>query len=187
MRLTVRLILVVLCALSSASALRGLAPPSLRVGVRVGVPGGPPLFRSPYSTHLLDVAAEPRSTPVTAAALRVCAGALVVASLLFGLSTSRSAASYPSTTRSPPASVTTALPPRLSYWDFGGRLQRLEDTSFTKEDAREMEAERNKEKKEMAATMQTNFVISTSLTVVSLAISLAANEGFVAKLFPAQT
>ena len=44
--------------------------------------------------------------------------------------------------------MTTPLAPRLSYWDFGGRLQRLEDTSFTKEDAREMEAERKKENKE---------------------------------------
>ena len=103
--------------------------------------------------------------------------------------------------------MTTPLPPRLSYWDFGGRLQRLEDTSFTKEDAREMEAERKKEDKEMEAerkkdmqkmeaerkkenkemeaerkkdmqkmaeTVQTNFMISTSISVASLFFSLAA-------------
>ena len=195
----------------------------------------------------------------------MCAGALVVSSLLLGLSTPSSAASasFPSATSSPPASVTTLLPPRLSYWDFNGRVQRLKDVSFTKEDAREMEAARKKEMKEMeverkkemkemalsgllliaisaailrqdttarmdimeaerkteaeqlkaerkteaellkvdmetkeaqrktemkemANTTQRNFMISSFLTVVSLFISLAANEGFMAKLLPPQ-
>ena len=183
------LFLVAICALSTASARRGLAPPSLRLRV-----SRPPPLAHPAP---LAVAAKPRSAPVTAAARRVCAGALVAASLLLGLSTPSSAASDPSTTRSPPASVTPSLPPRLSYWDFGGRLQRLEDTAFTKEDAREMEAERKEEEKAkeaerkaemkvMADTMQTNFVISTLLTASSLVFSLAVNEDFMAKVFPPQ-
>jgi hypothetical protein len=98
------------------------------------------------------------------------------------------------------------LPPRLGTWDLFGRIQRLEDTSFTKEDAKAMEAERKKdanameariearmdkaeaERKEdakaMEARMQENFRLSTFLTIVSLFLSLAANERFVAKLFP---
>ena len=227
------LFLVAICALSTASARRGLAVPSLRLRV-----SRPPPLALPAP---LSVAAKPRSAPVTAAARQVCAGALLAASLLFGLSTPSSAASDPSTTRSPPASVTTPLPPRLSSWDFGGRLQRLEDTAFTKEDAREMEAERKKENKEivlsgllllgtvtailrqdttsrmdlmeavrkkeaeqlkvdmeakekirkdemkvMAETTQRNFMTTTFFTVVSLAISLAANKDFMAKVFPPQ-
>ena len=79
--------------------------------------------------------------------------------------------------------------------DFFGRIQRLEDTSFTKEDARAMEAERKEEARAMEARlearmdkaearMQENFLISTFLTIVSLFTSLAANEKFVAKFFP---
>ena len=94
------------------------------------------------------------------------------------------------------------LPPRLSTWDFAGRIQRLEDTSFTKEDARLLEVTRKEEarllevdrKEEVKAMiarmdrtdekMQENFRTTTFLSIVSLFISLAANEGFVAKLFP---
>jgi hypothetical protein len=130
------------------------------------------------------------------------------------------------------------LPPRLSTWDLFGRIQRLEDTSFTKEDANAMEArmearmdkaeaktaalflilsvvyvtqrkddkqdakamearmdkaeaERKEDAKAMEARMdkaearmQENLRLSTFLTIVSLFLSLAANEGFVAKLFP---
>ena len=98
------------------------------------------------------------------------------------------------------------LPPRLSTWDFLGRIQRLEDTYFTTDDAKAMEArmearmdkaeaERKEEAKAMEARMdarmdkaeaimQENFRISTFLTIVSLFISLAANENFVAKFFP---
>ena len=83
------------------------------------------------------------------------------------------------------------LPPRLSTWDFAGRIQRLEDTSFTKEDARLLEVDRKEEVKAMIARMdrtdekmQENFRTTTFLSIVSLFISLAANEGFVAKLFP---
>jgi preprotein translocase subunit SecG len=116
------------------------------------------------------------------------------------------------------------LPPRLSTWDLFGRIQRLEDTSFTKDDAKAMEArmearmdkteattatlffifsvayftQRRGDKddakamevrmearmdKEEART-QENFRISTFFTIVSLFISLAANENFVAKFFP---
>ena len=185
---TTLLILAVICTLSTASARRGLAAPSHRVPVRVPV------------SHLLSrlpVTAEPLPAPVTAAARRVstaqCVGALVVASLLFGVSTPSLAAPDLSTTRSQPASVTTPLPPRLSYWDILGRVQRLEDTSFTKEDAREMEAARKKEREEdkkdmqkMAELTQTNFMITSFLTVLSLFFSLAANEGFTAKVFPPQ-
>lgn len=195
-------VLVALCALSTAYARRGFVPPSLRVSVGVRVPVGPLLSRPSPLAHQQPVTVKPRPPSVAAA--------FVVASLLFGLSTS-------SSTRSPLASVTTPLPPRLSYWDTNGRLQRLEDMSFTREDAREMEAERKEkdrvkeaerneedrvkeaerkeenrvmeaerkeENKVMAETMQKNFTISTFLTVVSLFISLAANEGFTAKLLP---
>ena len=46
------------------------------------------------------------------------------------------------------------------------------------------EAERKEDAKAMEARMQENFRLSTFLTIVSLFLSLAANEGFVAKLFP---
>jgi hypothetical protein len=94
--------------------------------------------------------------------MRVCAGALVVFSLLLGLSTPSSAASasFNSATSSPPAPL---LPPRLSYWDFNGRLQRLEDITFTKEDARKMEDERKKEMKEMALSGLLLITISAAI------------------------
>ena len=211
---TTLLILAVICTLSTASARRGLAAPSHRVPVPVPVPVRVPVYgsvsvshllsRLPPSAHPLPVTAELLPAPVTAAARRVstaqCVGALVVASLLFGVSTPSLAAPDPSTMRSQPASVTTPLPPRLSYWDILGRVQRLEDTSFTKEDAREMEAARKKEREEdkeeakqlkkdmqkMAELTQTNFMITSFLTVLSLFFSLAANEGFTAKVFPPQ-
>ena len=189
-------VFVVFCALSTACARRGAAPPSRRIGARIRVPPLAQPRAVAFKTQLPSAAA---AAAAAAAARRVCAGALVVSSLLLGLSTPSSAASasFPSATSSPPASVTTLLPPRLSYWDFNGRLQRLEDISFTKEDARNMEAERKKEMKEMEAarkkemkemadTTQRNFMISSFLTVVSLFISLAANEGFMAKLLPPQ-
>ena len=203
---TTLLILAVICTLSTASARRGLAAPSHRVPVPVrvlpvygSVSVSHLLSRLPPSAHPLPVTAEPLPAPVTAAARRVstaqCVGALVVASLLFGVSIPSLAAPDPSTTRSQPASVTTPL--RLSYWDILGRVQRLEDTSFTKEDAREMEAARKKEREEdkedlkkdmqkMAELTQTNFMITSFLTVLSLFLSLAANEGFTAKVFPPQ-
>ena len=78
----------------------------------------------------------------------------------------------------------TPLPPRLSSWDVFGRLQRLEDTSFTKADAKELEKERKADAKEMQEWMDKMFQVTTLLTVVSLFISLAANESFVAKFFP---
>jgi hypothetical protein len=46
------------------------------------------------------------------------------------------------------------------------------------------EAERKEDAKAMEARMQENFRLSTFLTIVSLFLSLAANEGFVAKFFP---
>jgi hypothetical protein len=53
-----------------------------------------------------------------------------------------------------------------------------------KQDAMAMEAERKKDAKAMEARMQEYFRLSTFLTIVSLFLSLAANEGFVAKFFP---
>jgi len=145
-------VFVVFCALSTACARGGAAPPSRRIGARIRVPVGPVLSRPPPLAHPRAVAVktQPPSATAAAAAMRVCAGALVVFSLLLGLSTPSSAASasFNSATSSPPAPL---LPPRLSYWDFNGRLQRLEDITFTKEDARKMEAERKTEMKEVEA------------------------------------
>jgi hypothetical protein len=60
-----------------------------------------------------------------------------------------------------------------------------------KQDAMAMEAERKEDAKAMEARMdkaetrmQENFRLSTFLTIVSLFLSLAANERFVANLFP---
>ena len=110
-------VFVVFCALSTACARGGAAPPSRRIGARIRVPVGPVLSRPPPLAHPRAVAVkiQPPSATAAAAAMRVCAGALVVFSLLLGLSTPSSAASQPSTTRSPPASVLTSLLPRLSY------------------------------------------------------------------------
>ena len=164
-------VFVVLCALSTACARRGAAPPSRRIGARIRVPVGPVLSRPPPLAHPRAVAVKTQPPSATAAAAaaarRVCAGALVVFSLLLGLSTPSSAASasLPSATSPspPPASVAPLLPPRLSYWDFSGRVQRLEDTSFTKEDARKMEAERKKEMMEMALSGLLLITISAAI------------------------
>jgi hypothetical protein len=156
---------------------------------------------------LVGKSGESRTAPV-AAGRRLSAQALATASLLAASvflatfdsealaadSGSGSGSGSGSRTRYTKSSES-PLPPRLSEWNFLGRIQRLEDTSFTKEDAKAMEArmdarmdkaeaERKEVAKAMEARIQENFRFSTFLTIVSLFISLAANEGFVVKLFP---
>lgn len=73
--------------------------------------------------------------------------------------------------------VVQMLPPRVAAWDVFGRLQRLEDTIFTKEDAkemaREMEAradkkseEMEKKSEDMEARMDRQFYVTTAISIV---------------------
>ena len=220
-------------------ARRGLLPAQFRVRPA----GSLPVRMQP----LVGKSGESRTAPV-AAGRRLSAQALATASLLAASvflptfdsealaadsgSGSGSLSQYTKSSESP-------LPPRLSEWNFLGRIQRLEDTSFTKEDAKAMEAEqkkdaatlffilsvayftqrrndkedakamearmdarmdkaearmdarmdkaeaeRKKDTKAIEARMQENFRLTTFLTIVTLFILLAANEGFVAKFFP---
>ena len=66
------------------------------------------------------------------------------------------------------------------------RMDARMDKDEARMDARmdKAEAERKKDTKAMNARMQKNFRLTTFLTIVTLFISLAANEGFVAKFFP---
>ena len=212
-----RLLCVFGLVLGAGMARRGRLPPQFRVRPVGSLPAG--------LQPLVGKSGEFRPAPA-AAVHRVSAQALATASLLAAFvclatfdsealaadsgsgsgSGSGSRTQYTKSSESP-------LPPRLSTWDLFGRIQRLEDTSFTKDDAKAMEArmearmdkadaerkeeakamvarmdkadaERKEEAKAMEAIMQENFRISTFLTIVSLFISLAANEKFVAKFFP---
>ena len=203
-----RLLCVFGLVLGAGMARRGRLPPQFRVRPVGSLPAG--------LQPLVGKSGEFRPAPA-AAGHRVSAQALAAASLLAAFvclatfdsealaadsgsgSGSGSRTQYTKSSESP-------LPPRLSTWDLLGRIQRLEDTSFTKDDAKAMEARMDAERKEeakamvarmdkaeaerkeeaqaMEARMQENFLISTFLTIVSLFISLAANEKFVAKFFP---
>jgi hypothetical protein len=194
-----RLLCVFGLVLGAGMARRGRLPPQFRVRPVGSLPAG--------MQPLVGKSGEFRPAPA-AAVHRVSAQALATASLLAAFvclattfdsealaadsssgsgSGSGSRTQYTKSSESP-------LPPRLSTWDLFGRIQRLEDTSFTKEDADAMEArmEARMDKAEARmdarmdkaeARMQGNFLISTFLTIVSLFVSLAANEKFVAK-FP---
>ena len=207
----VRLLWVFGLVFGAGMARRGLLPTQFRVRPVGSLSAG--------MQPLVGKSGECRPVPA-AAGHRVSAHALATASLLAAFvclatldsevlaadSGSGSLTQYTKSSESP-------LPPRLSTWDLFGRIQRLEDTSFTKEDAKAMEAriearmdkaearmearmdkaeaERKEDAKAMEARMdkadarmQENFRLSTFLTIVSLFLSLAANERFVAKLFP---
>jgi len=190
-----RLLWVFGLVFGAGMARRGLLPTQFRVRPVGSLPAG--------MQPLVGTSGEFRPAPA-AAGHRLSAQALATASVLAAfvcLATfdsevlaadsgpgSGSGTQYTKSSESP-------LPPRLSTWDLFGRIQRLEDTSFTKEDAKAMEArmearmdkaeaERKEDAKAMEARMQENFRLSTFLTIVSLFLSLAANERFVANLFP---
>ena len=190
-----RLLWVFGLVFGAGMARRGLLPTQFRVRPVGSLPTG--------MQPLVGKSGEFRPAPA-AAGHRLSAQALATASVLAAFvclatfdsevlaadsgSGSGSGTQYTKSSESP-------LPPRLSTWDLFGRIQRLEDTSFTKEDAKAMEAERKKDANAMEARiearmdkaearMQENFRLSTFLTIVSLFLSLAANERFVAKLFP---
>lgn len=60
----------------------------------------------------------------------------------------------------------------ISMFDIFSRVQRLEDSMFTKEDAKEMKAEMKAEMKEMWAEMEERmnlmFAISTAISLLNL-------------------
>ena len=181
-----RLLCVFGLVLGAGMARRGRLPPQFRVRPVGSLPAG--------LQPLVGKSGEFRPAPA-AAGHRVSAQALAAASLLAAFvclatfdpealaadsgsgSGSGSRTQYTKSSESP-------LPPRLGTWDLFGRIQRLEDTSFTKDDAKAMEARMEARMDKAEARMQENFLISTFLTIVSLFISLAANEKFVAKFFP---
>ena len=55
----------------------------------------------------------------------------------------------------------------IPKYDVFGRLQRLEDSMFTKEDAKEMRAETKAEMKELMFRMNVMFVISTVISLLN--------------------